>query len=164
MSIAPTAVDIFCQKNLPPCYTETKFKKEKANCMNANKFFNTKKGGFVFIDALMAIVLLSIGIVALLAAYTQSTKVSIAATERQTALYLAQSKLELLKQQYDGTSNTISAYTDTVTTNNKAYKITTNISSRPTAISAYTKIIPLTVTISWNADDSLALTEYIYVK
>ena len=62
--------------------------------MNANKFFNTKKGGFVFIDALMAIVLLSIGIVALLAAYTQSTKVSIAATERQTALYLAQSELK----------------------------------------------------------------------
>lgn len=132
--------------------------------MKTNKFFNTKKSGFVFVDALMATVLLSIGIVALLAAYTQSTKVSIAATERQTALYLAQSELELLKQQYDGTSNTVSAYIDTVTTNNKTYKITMNVSSRPSAISAYTKIIPLTVTISWNADDSLSLTEYIYVK
>ncbi len=132
--------------------------------MSQKRFLPCVQNGFVFVDALIATVIVSIALIALIMTYTQSTKVSIAATERQTALYLAQNELESMRQLYEKTAGPVTGHVNSVIHNNKTFSVITTVLPRPASVAAYDKIIPLSVTVSWNTNDNLSLQAYLYLQ
>ena len=131
--------------------------------MPHSRFHPRQKNGFFFADALIAAVIISIALVALTMTYTQSTKVSIAASDRQTALYLAQSELETIRQTYEKTPGPVIGHTNTTSRNNKTFLVTTAVLPQPAALAAYT-ITPVEVTVSWSPRDAVSLQAYIYLQ
>ncbi|MEN6412385.1 MAG: type II secretion system protein [Veillonellales bacterium] len=118
--------------------------------------------GWLYLDALIGMILVSIACVAIMAAYTQSTKATGVASNRATAVSIAEQVLESYKQ-YDG--GTVSPPTSYTSPDPNFSIAITNPSV--TALSGTPKVIPVQVTVSWPAVDpqnSVQMISYYYIK
>lgn len=103
------------------------------------------QAGFIFIDALVGMVILTVALTALAVAYRQATITTVAARNYNNAVYLAQEAVEELKKN-DG--QLAAAFTTTltnskITINNVGYSITPST----TDLSATLKEVKISV--SW---------------
>lgn len=125
--------------------------------------------GFVFVDALIGILLISIGIVAIIWAMTHNTKAVSFSNNYTKATYLAQSKLEELRG-YDGGTNapTLPAnLTDGIFT--VSYVVDNSIQDALPHVSpaTETKITPVKVTVLWSENgqaNSITMSAFYYSK
>lgn len=124
--------------------------------------------GWILIDSILGIFILSTAVIALLLAFTQSTKGSVTSTNRTQATYLAQQTLENLKLQ-DG-SKTIDT---TVVPSSDKYTIvidTPAVSAITNALDLNIYLKPYRVTVSWSdtvggpATKNVQMVRYCYVN
>jgi len=136
-----------------------------------NKLLKSPKG-WILVDSLIGIVILSTAVIALLAAFTQATKGTVASTNRTQATYLAQQALENLKAQ-DGKSVIDTTIVPQVPPLDK-YTIVIDtppvdaITSDTDQLGTYLK--PYRVTVSWSdtsggpAGKNVTIVGYCYVN
>lgn len=137
------------------------------------KLIKSEKG-WILIDSIAGMIILSTAVIALLLAFTQATKGTIASTNRTQATYLAQQTLENLKAQ-DGKSiiyETVALPADKDTVNKYTIVISTPPVSAITAdanqLSKYLK--PYQVTVTWSdtsggpANKNVTMVGYCYVN
>ena len=67
-------------------------------------FFNNR-AGWVLVDSIIGITIISLGLLAIIAAYIQTTKTASYSDNATQATYLAQQKLEKIKKDFDGSSS-----------------------------------------------------------
>lgn len=135
--------------------------------VNFNKLKDNR--GFGFIDALIGILLISIGIVAIIWAMTHNTKSVSFSNNYTKATYLAQSKLEELRE-YDGgtTAPTLpSNLTEGIFT--VSYMVDNSIKDALPHVSpaTETKITPVKVTVVWTENgqaNSITMSAFYYSK
>lgn len=133
--------------------------------------------GWILIESLVGIVILSTAVVALVLGFTQATKGTTESTNRTQATYLAQQALEDLKaQDGDSTIDTTRVSSSVVIppTNGIVYTVTADplpvsaITSDTKQLGVYLK--PYQVTVSWvdstggNASKNVKLVGYFYVN
>lgn len=127
--------------------------------LSENKDKESSRRGWVFIDALIGITILSLGIIAVIIALTHNTK-EVAFTSNHTkATYLAQQKLEELKK-YDG--STISPVLSEVTETSGIFSITY---AAPTVTLPVSNVTPVQVTVTWTEEgktNTVNLDAYYY--
>jgi len=116
--------------------------------------------GWVFIDALLGVTILAIGIIAIILAMTHNTKVVALASNHTKATYLAEQKLEELKK-YDGGTTAPTLPEDE----------TEGIFSISYALATVTlpvsNVTPVHVTVTWTEDgqaNTVKLGAYYYHK
>lgn len=122
--------------------------------------------GWVLIDSLFAIVILSVGIAAVLGAFTQTSKSASFSDKATQAAYLAQQGLERLKY-YDG--KTV-APTIPASTTSGIFTISFEHDTATKALSPASdlNITPVKVTVNWtdpafnNATRSISLSSYYF--
>ena len=132
-----------------------------------NDLMKSEKG-WILVDSLVGMVVLSTAVIALLLAFTQATKGTVASMNRTQATYLAQQTLENLKAQ-DGNSiiktedSSVGKYTIVVDT--------PSVSSIETGTEDLKRyLIPYQVTVSWSdisggpANKSIKMVGYCYVN
>lgn len=122
-----------------------------------------KKEGWIFIDCLLAMVILSIALTALISAFTQTTKATSVSNNYNQAMFLAQQTIEDLKIQ-DGSSQ---INLPTVSNSGSFTIAATGISVSDTTLDA--KVKPVRVTVSWNDPVSgstrqVIIVNYYYIK
>ena len=133
-----------------------------------NNLLQSQKG-WILIDSVIGMVILSIAIIALVLTFTQATKGTTASTNRTQATYLAQQTLENLKAQ-DGNSaidttviSPVGKYTIVISTPAVAA-----ITADPNQLSQY--LIPYQVTVSWSdtsggaSNQNIQMVGYCYVN
>lgn len=134
-----------------------------------NDLMKSEKG-WILVDSLVGMVVLSTAVIALLLAFTQATKGTVASMNRTQATYLAQQTLERFKAQ-DGLSIIDSTVISPV--DNKYYiKVTTpSVSAIETGTEDLKRyLIPYQVTVSWSdisggpANKSIKMVGYCYVN
>ena len=121
-------------------------------------FFKSQKG-FIFIDALVGMIILSVALTALAVAYRQTTITTVAARDYNNAVYLAQQAAEELKKN-DGrqVGNADWTITNTISTIN-GVRYTINIPA-PTNIEL---LKPVTIGVSWPENTTgINITSYYY--
>lgn len=124
--------------------------------------------GWILIDSLLGVVIISVACTAIMLAYTQSTKATGFAANRATAISIAQRILEGFKS-YDGGAT---APPTTIDPSDQKYNFDSNYKiqiSNPTvnAISGNSRIIPVQVTVSWpasNPNNSIQMVSYYYLQ
>lgn len=124
--------------------------------------------GWVLIDSLLGVLIISVACTAVMLAYTQSTKATGLAANRAMAISMAQRILEGFKS-YDGGTTTPPTTIDPL---DPKYNFDPNYKieiSKPTvsAISGNSKIIPVQVTVSWpasNPTNSIQMVSYYYLQ
>lgn len=110
--------------------------------------------GWILIDALIGMVILSVALMALAAVYGQAVKTTAADKNYNYAVYLAQQTLEDLKTQ-DGTAAIIlPADSDVTRDNNMTFHVKTRTISVSETLNA--KIVPVQVTVSWTEAGQLS--------
>lgn len=145
------------------------------SCRNNDK--KSSRAGFVIFDALLGILLVSIAVVAIIWALTQNTKTVSYSNNYTKATYVAQAKLEELRER-DGASTelqdndpllaadtivregttfnlTLSRHTETQTALNTAMGVSAN------------KVVPVRVTVAWSEAgkaESITMHAYYYSK
>jgi len=127
--------------------------------MLRGKYLNSNQHGWIFIDGLIATVIVAVTLTALAIAYRQSTVVSISAENYSKAVYLAQSTIEDLKQNDLSTTVPVAS--------NSTSGIYHILITKPTVseiqyISSST-LVPIQVTVSWTESGStrlVAVTSY----
>jgi len=125
-------------------------------------FFKSQKG-FIFIDALVGMVILIIALTAIISAFTQTTKATSVSTNYNQAMFLAQQTIEDIKIQDGGSQINLSSITSPVSRNNVAFTITaTNISVTDATLDA--KVKPVQVTVTWNDPVSSSVRQVIIVS
>jgi hypothetical protein len=135
--------------------------------IRAHKFHNNMHG-WIFIDALVGIVIVTTALTCILLAYTQLTKATILTTNKTQALYIAQQALEYFKFNDGQTAGTVYpnfAYQSSVTAaNGSNYTVSVN-QSVSVNVNGNTKIYPVQVSVKWNNTDTpIMLTSYYYLK
>lgn len=124
--------------------------------------------GFVYIDVLVGMVILTIALTAFAVAYQQSTRGTAAASQNTVATHLAMETLENLKR-YEGTGSTTRASAEWQTTgsakvNHVQYQVTTSVIAdrelTSTQIAANSRIIPVQVTVAWATGSVTMITYY----
>lgn len=133
-----------------------------------NKLTKSQEG-WILVDSLLGVIILSTAVIALLLAFTQTTKGTVASTNRTQATYLAQQALENLKAQ-DGGTQIIPPVIPPVD------KYTIVIDSPPVSAitsdtnSLRTYLKPYRVTVSWSdisggpVNKSIQMAGYYYVN
>ena len=132
-----------------------------------NNLFTSQKG-WILIDSVIGMVILSIAIIALVVTFTQATKGTTASANRIQATYLAQQTLEKLKAQ-DGNST----IDPTVISPVGKYTIVSEkltvaaITTDPNQLSKY--LVPYQVTVSWSdtsggTSNNVQMVGYCYVN
>lgn len=128
------------------------------------QFMQQSKKGFVLLDALIGVTILSIAICAMALMYMQTTKTIANSAGRTKATYLAQQTLDLLKAQ-DG-NQTI---TDPVHDSADGYTVeikTLSVSAIAADAVIKTYLIPKQVTVTWTESgqqNSVKMIGYNYV-
>jgi len=122
-------------------------------------FLKSQKG-FIFIDALVGMVILSVALTALAVAYRQTTITTVAARDYNNAVYLAQQAAEKLKEN-DGKKAVDAIWTiaNTTTTINKVpYVVATTMAD-------VNSLKQATITVSWlNNSKSISIVSYYYLS
>ena len=129
--------------------------------ISKNNDKDSRRRGWVFIDALLGITILALGIISVILAITHNTK-EVAFTSNHTkATYLAQQKLEELKK-YDGGSTAPVLHEEIETSGifNISY-------AAPTVTLPVNNVTPVQVTVSWTEEgktNTVNLGAYYYHK
>lgn len=127
------------------------------------------KGGWILIESMTGILILSVALLALLLTFTQATKGTSASTNRTQATYLAQQALEKLKAQ-DGN---VAIDTSVITTPKDGFNIAisvpavTAITSDVSAKKLGDYLKPYQVTVSWTENgnaNNVIMIGYCYVS
>ena len=136
------------------------------------------RGGFVFFDALLGVLLVSIAVVAVIWALTQNTKVVSYSNNYTKATYVAQAKLEELRE-WDGASTALSSNvtlpaTSTVLREGTTFNVTMDSHAGTQTIlnnalppASDDKVVPVRVTVSWSEagkTESITMHAYYYSK
>lgn len=124
------------------------------------RILNNQKG-FVFVDALIGMVILAVALTALALAYRQASITTVAARDYNNAVFLAQQAAEMLKENDGKTAATADwAQADKTTTiNNVEYTVAT---TRGTVLNS---LQPVTITVSWlNHPNGVSITNYYYLN
>lgn len=130
---------------------------EKDGQKRVKRLCLTKQNGFLMVEVLLAILVISIALTAATSMFIQSTKANVAGSEITNATALAQKQIELLKIQpttfwssLDAPPQSIdwqdSSETMPLTKNNVAYTVTTTTSN--TALDS--NLVQVTVEVSWS--------------
>lgn len=120
-----------------------------------------RRRGWVFIDALLGITILALGIIGVIIALTHNTKEVAFASNHTKATYLAQQKLEELKK-YDG--GTVAPVLPEETETSGTFSISYAI---PAVTLPVSNVTPVQVTVTWIEDgqkSSVNLSAYYYHK
>lgn len=128
----------------------------------------TASGGWIYIDAVVGTVIVAIALTAIILTYTQTTKVSTAATNRTQALYVAQQAIEYLKhndgQTLSALNFTLPVSLRSVTINGISYTVTPQ--QIADNVDADTRVRPVRITVSWSdaaaGASSVDLISYYY--
>ena len=137
-----------------------------------------KKNGFLMIDAVVAVVIISIALVTLIYLYTQGTKASIMAGSSERAMEIAAQRVEFLKKgqgvSYSATNGLGALLTAANTTQTvqvageqRQYTATCAVAQVYTSTtSGRNKVYKITVTVGWTdtATESVRLVTYIAVE
>lgn len=129
---------------------------------------NSQKG-WVFIDALIGMVILSVALTVILMAFTQNTKTTSATKNYNEAVIIAQQTLEELKLQ-DGvttTSNVFITAPPDILRNGVSFSIIT--SSQTVSETLDNKLIPIRATVTWtepttNHAMQVQIVNYYYLR
>lgn len=132
-----------------------------------NALLKSEKG-WILIDSLLGMVILSTAIIALLLTFTQATKGSIVSTNRTQATYLAQQTLENLKLQ-DGNEKidmpaTLTAGKYIITIEPLAVSAITKASDLATHLKPYCVTVKLADTSGPSPTEIVQMVGYGYVK
>lgn len=117
-----------------------------------------KQTGWILVDSLIGVVIITVALTALMGAYIQATKVNSFNHNYTNAVYIAKKNLEDLKQ-YEGTP-TIKSLPSSLTNPSKTVvdNVTFTIMIEPAAISGLdSKIYPYRVTVSWTEANQSAM-------
>lgn len=113
--------------------------------------FKRNQDGWIFIDALVGMIIVATALTALLLMYTQATKGTTNNRNYNNAIYVAQRSLEDIKQ-YEGTSTIKALPTNVIdppTTTVDGVTYTVHIGSLTVSDSLDTHINPYQATVSW---------------
>ena len=122
-----------------------------------------KQKGWIFVDSLLAMVIVSIALVALLSAFMQTTKASSVATNYNQALFLAQETIEELKIQDGRERINLPNVIPPVQRNNVIFTITAaEITVADTALNV--NVHPVRIRVSWTEPVSGIVNEVIIVN
>lgn len=134
------------------------------------------RGGFVIFDALLGILLVSIAVVAIIWALTQNTKTLSYGNNYTKATYVAQAKLEELRER-DGASTELQdgdalLAADTIVREGTTFNVTLERhTGTQTALNAAlpeaNKVVPVKVTVAWSEAgkaESITMHAYYYSK
>jgi len=127
------------------------------------KLLNNERG-WLLVDSLIAIVIVSFALVSLAGAYRQVSITATSANNYARALHLAQETVEDLKGLEELSSYTLPP-TATITRDNFQYTVT--VTDQPvTALQSNTKIKPIRVNVAWTeaGSPSIDVYGYIYLK
>ncbi len=128
------------------------------------------RNGYIFVDALLAMIILVVALAAFLGTYRQATVGTVETRERTVATDLAMQTLENLKK-YDwaGRGRTDAVWSSptaqTVAVNGQTYTIRYGVITAltTTAIASNNNVIPVKVTVSWPTGKSVQMATY-YLK
>lgn len=149
-----------------------------AASLSPEKFFHKVRNsrnqqGWILIDAMSGILILSLALIAMMTVYAQVTKTNTTNRDYDSAIYFAQYHLENLKQ-LDGKpeiKSLSSAYAgpfhDTVTIDNTKSTITFTTTIAPIPSTAMSEtldshIYPYQATVSWSTNKSIQISAYYY--
>lgn len=130
------------------------------------------KQGFMLVDALIAVLIVAIGLVAISLVFTKATGASIISSDKTKATYLAKESLEYFKK-YDGSSTPVTqTIVDQAITNSDFPKVSGSFSRTISATqpsNSNTKLIKLNVVVTWadsnsGKEDKVTLNSYYYTK
>ena len=129
--------------------------------LSGNNDKESSRRGWVFIDALIGITILALGIIAVIIALTHNTK-EVAFTSNHTkATYLAQQKLEQLKK-YDG--GTIAPFLPEEVETSGIFNISYAVATKTLPVN---NVTPVQVTVTWTEEgktNTVELGAYYYHK
>lgn len=118
--------------------------------------------GWVLVDSLVGIVIITVALTALIGAYTQATKANVFNRNYNNAVYIAKRGLEDLKQ-YEGTS-AITSLPESVTSPPEAVvdNVAFTVKIEPAEASGLdARINPYRVIVSWDsAKQSISMVSY----
>jgi len=130
------------------------------NCIKENK-------GFVMVDAMVAVLVLAIGLAALAYLYTNGAGISVKASTRDKAVHIAAAQIEKVKLQdknmsYSDLANYVDGINSSTTDkevqpndNNESYTVKLTLGSKnlqdlgSTGLEGDQYIYPLTATVTW---------------
>jgi Tfp pilus assembly protein PilV len=127
-------------------------------CRIKYKYFNNQ-AGWIFIDSLTATLIIAVGVLAMLVAYTQTTRATSYSDKATQATYLAQQGLESLKKTYDG-STTAPVLPATATDSSGVFTISYKVDTATQLLSPVSNlnVVPVTITVSWTDQSSKNVT------
>lgn len=123
------------------------------------KSFFSENKGWILVDILVGTIILAVGLVALMAVFTQAGKSTVDSRNRLQAVSIAQQKLEDLKK-YSSSAD-LPTTTGTTTTQG-IYTVQLQRLTVP-ALSSVPKLIPVQVTVKWQeqGEQTVQIVEYI---
>lgn len=133
----------------------------------AERNIRDDRNGWVFIDAILGVAIVAVALTTITLAYTQTSKATVANTNRTQAIYLAQQELENLKVN-DGAES----FGPLTTKQLGPFRGTTYTVVSATFAEAGlndTKIVPVQATVTWSdisssKENSVKLISYYYLK
>lgn len=144
--------------------------------LSGNNDRDLSRGGFMFFDAMLGILLVSIAVVAIIWSLTQNTKAVSYSNNYTKATYVAQAKLEELRE-WDGVStplqnNVTLPATSKVLREETTFDVTLEQDTGTqtalnTALPEANKVVPVKVTVAWSEAskaESITMHAYYYSK
>lgn len=124
---------------------------------------SNSRRGWVLVEALIGMTILVVGLLAILASYTQTTKTSTFSDNTTQATYIAQQELEKLKRDFDATTTTPDVAK--CSTKNGIFTIKCTLATG-TAPFSDLNIIPVSAKVSWNNpnEGSITVTTYYFYR
>ena len=125
--------------------------------------------GFILADAMIGMIIITTALIAVLAAYTQTTRVSSTTTARTHATYLAQRTLEDLKR-FDGGAVLTLPEQSIERRESVEYTInarTINVNTVTNTDGLRTYLLPVQVTVTWQEkgqNNTLNMISYYYIQ
>ena len=126
-----------------------------------NQFVNNRDG-WILLDSLLAMLILTIALLAIALAHTYTTKTSTFSDRTAQATYIAQQELEKLKRDYDATYTQPDV--NKCSPSNGMFTIKCNIVTGVAPFSDLT-LVPVSATVSWsdpNPNSVTVITYYFY--
>ncbi|VBB09177.1 Hypothetical protein LUCI_4463 [Lucifera butyrica] len=125
--------------------------------------------GFLLIDVLIGMLILTIALVSLAYAYTQSVRTSMGSRNYNQAVYLAQKTLEGLKTQDGSNAFSLPASIAPITSNGVQYTISLSENGGSMSEPLDANVIPVQVTVKWSEPSStvqrsVSIENYYYYK
>lgn len=138
--------------------------------MRDRKLVSTNRSGWALVESLIGMTILVIGLLAIVASQIQTTKTASFSDNTSQATYIAQQKLELLKKDYDITTNPVdaTALTTKCSTTSGIFTIECTSPAVTTPVSGL-NLVPVSVKVKWTdssstKENNVTLTTYYFYK